>query len=376
MAKRKRRPSQSAPEKRAARPSVKQTQGRLRIAALGLGVAGSLVALATLLFGWSFLHGPGAGKVQRFEVLAGEESGALAARLAQAQLIASPRLFNVYRRVLNPSLELVPGQHIVRGDLSARELLRRLARAPGRGTAHVVVPEGFNHVQLAERLQQQGVCDAEDFRRAARDSEHARQLGLPADSAEGYLFPATYELLADSTPSAVVAVLVAEAHEHLAALQRELAAQFAARQQEHGLSVHEVVVLASIIEKEAAKADEKPLIASVFLNRLIDPTFRPLHMLQSDPTASYGCLVQEPPPESCSPGRPTPAMLRDASNLFNTYRHPGLPPGPISSPGEAAIRAVLAPAKTDYLYFVAQGGGRHRFSRTFSEHRGAIEQSP
>lgn len=377
MAKKKaRRPSQPAPEKRAARPSVKQTQGRFRIAALGLGLAGSLVMLATLLFGWSFLHGPGSGKTQHFEVLPGEDSASLSARLAQAQLIASPRLFSTYRRVLNPSLELVPGQHVVRGDLSARELLRRLARAPGRGTARVSVPEGFNHVQLSERLQQQGVCDAEDFRRAARDADHARKLGLSGPTAEGYLFPATYELLADSTPSAVVAVLVAEAHKHLARLQSELSAQFAARKQEHGLSPHEVVVLASIIEKEAARADEKPLIASVFLNRLLDPTFRPLHMLQSDPTASYGCLVQEPPPESCSAGRPTPAMLRDASNLFNTYRHPGLPPGPISSPGEGAIRAVLSPAKTDYLYFVAQGGGRHRFSRTFSEHRGAIEQSP
>jgi len=111
----------------------------------------------------------------------------------------------------------------------------------------------------------------------------------------------------------------------------------------------------------------------VFLNRLMDPTFRPLRMLQSDPTASYGCLVQVPPPASCEPGPPTPAMLRDATNPYNTYRRAGLPPGPISSPGEAAIRAVLAPAKTDYLYFVAQGGGRHRFSRTFSEHRGAIE---
>jgi UPF0755 protein len=377
MAKRKqRRPSQPATEKRPARPSVKKTQGRLRIAALGLGIAGSLVVLATLLFGWSFLHGPGAGTVQHFEVLPGEDSGSLAARLAQAQLISSPRLFSTYRRVLNPSLELVPGQHVVRGDLSARELLRRLARAAGRGTARVIVPEGFNHVQLSERLQQQGVCDAEDFRRAARDAEQARRLGLSASTAEGYLFPATYELLADSTPSAVVAVLVAEAQKHLARLQSELSAEFAARQQEHGLSPHQVVTLASIIEKEAARADEKPLIASVFLNRLIDPTFRPLHMLQSDPTASYGCLVQAPPPESCSPGRPTPAMLRDATNLFNTYRHPGLPPGPISSPGEAAIRAVLSPAKTDYLYFVAQGGGRHRFSRTFSEHRGAIEQSP
>jgi len=358
------------------RPSVKRTQGRLRVAAVGLGLAGALVALALLLFVWSFFSAPGAGKTQHFEVLPNESSSSFVARLEQAQLTASPRLFSAYLRLLNPALKLTAGRHVVPGDLSARELLRRLARSPGRGTAHVIVPEGFNHVQLAERLELLGVCDAEDFRRAVRDAEHAHALGIPADSAEGYLFPATYELLADSTPGAVVGVLVEEAQKHLSQLQAELGAQFQARKTEHGMSAHDVVVLASIIEKEAAKADEKPLIASVFLNRLLDPTFRPLHMLQSDPTASYGCLVQEPPPPSCTPGRPTPAMLRDASNLYNSYRHPGLPPGPISSPGEAAIRAVLAPAQTDYLYFVAQGGGRHRFSRTFSEHRGAIEQSP
>lgn len=375
MATRKRRQSKPPAARRAAATNVKKTQARLRVAAVGVGIAGSLALLAVVLFGWSFTHGPGAGKGQHFEVLANEEVGSLSARLAEAQLISSPRLFSAYRRVLNPSLELAVGQHVVRGDLSARELLRRLARAPGRGTAHVVVPEGFNHVQLAERLQALGVCDAEDFRRAVRDSAHARELGLIADSAEGYLFPATYELLADSTPSAVVRVLVAKAQERLARLQRELAAAFAARKAEHGLSAHEIIVLASIIEKEAGHADEHPLIASVFLNRLSDPNFRPLHMLQSDPTASYGCLVQVPAPASCSPGRPTPAMLRDGTNLYNTYRHPGLPPGPISSPGEATIRAVLTPATTDYLYFVARGGGRHRFSRTFSEHRGAIEQS-
>ena len=377
MAARKRRSSSKpAAPKRAPTTSVKQTQGRMRVAAVGLGITGSLAALGLLLFAWSFVHGPGAAKTEHFEVLPNEDSGSLAARLAQAQLISSPGLFSAYRRVLNPSLELAPGLHVVRGDLSARELLRRLARVPGRAAAHVVVPEGFNHVQLADRLQTLGVCDAEDFRRAVRDTEHVKQLGITATSAEGYLFPATYELLSDSTPSAVVAVLVGKAQERLRKLQGELSAQFAARQTEHGLSAHDVVVLASVIEKEAAREDEKPLIASVFLNRLIDPTFRPLRMLQSDPTASYGCLVQDPMPTSCSPGRPTPAMLRDASNPYNTYRHPGLPPGPISSPGEAAIRAVLTPAKTDYLYFVAQGGGRHRFSRTFSEHRGAIEQSP
>jgi UPF0755 protein len=348
----------------------------MRIAALGIGLTATLALGALTLFVWSFFAGPGAGRIQHFEVYDNESDASVVARLQEAQLIGNSQLFSAYLSVLNAGTRLAVGPHVVRDDLSARELLKRLARSPGRGTAHVVIPEGFNHVQLSERLQQLGVCDAEDFRRAVRDGAHALALGIPAGSAEGYLFPATYELLADSAPAAVVTVLVQEAQRRLAKLQTELSAQFAARKAVHGLSAHDVVVLASIVEKEAAKADEKPLIASVFLNRLLDPTFRPLRMLQSDPTASYGCLVQSPPPESCTPGRPTPAMLRDATNPYNTYRHAGLPPGPISSPGESALRAVLMPAKTDYLYFVTQGGGRHRFSRTFSEHRGAIEQSP
>ncbi len=348
----------------------------MRVAAIGLGLALSLALAALALFGWSFTRGPGGGRVQHFEVAQNESTSSLAARLAEASLIDSPRLFSAYVSVLNPSLAFAPGPHVVRGDLSVRELIRRLSRAPGRGRVQVVIPEGYNHVQLSERLQQLGICDAEDFRRAVRDEAAVRALGVPASSAEGYLFPATYALLADSKPDAVVAVLVAEAQRRLRRLQSELSAEFAARKAQHGLSAHDVVTLASIVEREAAKADEKPLIASVFLNRLSDATFRPLRMLQSDPTATYGCLVQEPPPASCSPGRPTPAMLRDASNPYNTYRRAGLPPGPIASPGEGAIRAVLAPASTDYLYFVAQGGGRHRFSRTFSEHRGAIERSP
>lgn len=348
----------------------------MRIAALGIGLTATLALGALMLFAWSFFAAPGVGRVQHFEVHENESDASVVARLQEARLIGNPRLFSAYLSVLNAGTELAVGPHVVRDDLSARELVKRLARSPRRGKALVVIPEGFNHVQVAERLQQLGVCDAEDFRLAVRDGAHAATLGIPSGSAEGYLFPAKYELLADSTPAAVVTVLVREAQRRLAKLQAELGAQFAARKAEHGLSTHDVIVLASIVEKEAAKSDEKPLIASVFLNRLLDRTFRPMRMLQSDPTASYGCLVQTPPPASCTPGRPTPAMLRDATNPYNTYRHAGLPPGPIASPGEGAIRAVLAPAKTDYLYFVAQGGGRHRFSRTFSEHRGAIEQSP
>jgi UPF0755 protein len=108
---------------------------------------------------------------------------------------------------------------------------------------------------------------------------------------------------------------------------------------------------------------------------LHDPEFRPARMLQSDPTASYGCIVGAAEIPSCAGfhGSVTPALLRDAANPYNTYRHAGLPPGPIANPGEASIEAVLAPAQTDYLYFVAKGGGRHAFSRTFAEHREALE---
>ncbi|HYP88999.1 MAG TPA: endolytic transglycosylase MltG, partial [Polyangiaceae bacterium] len=211
--------------------------------AVSLGLAGAMVALALALFGWSFWHGPGTGKVQHFEVLPNESESSLVGRLADRELTASPRLLRAYLQLLHGSGPLVVGRHVVRDDLSARELLRRLARAAGRGTARVTVPEGFNHVQISERLEQLGVCDAEDFRRAVRDAAHARELGLPADSAEGYLFPATYELLADSTPSAVVGVLVQEAKRHLATLQSELAPGFAARQSEHGLSAHDVLTL-------------------------------------------------------------------------------------------------------------------------------------
>jgi UPF0755 protein len=140
--------------------------------------------------------------------------------------------------------------------------------------------------------------------------------------------------------------------------------------QEFGFGLNEVLTLASMVEKETARPEERALIASVFFNRLRDPAFSPRRMLQSDPTAVYGCLVEPSAAPSCADfrGRVTPAMLRDPLNRYNTYRHPGLPPGPIANPGERAIEAVLAPAQTDYLFFVRNGPGSHSFSRTFEEH--------
>ena len=138
----------------------------------------------------------------------------------------------------------------------------------------------------------------------------------------------------------------------------------------------EVVTLASLIEKEAAVDDERPIIASVFLNRLRDATFVP-RRLQSDPASAYGCIAVPETAASCRTftGKVTHEMNADDGNPYNTYRHDGLPPGPIANPGEKSLAAVLAPPDTHYFYFVARGENRHTFSETYAQHNEAIRKA-
>jgi UPF0755 protein len=144
---------------------------------------------------------------------------------------------------------------------------------------------------------------------------------------------------------------------------------------EHRFTAHDVLILASIVEKEARVPEERPVIAGVFLNRLRSETFLPRRRLQADPTAAYGCLADPTCAPSCAGwnGRSiTRRMLQDPANPYNTYRREGLPPGPIANPGLPSIRAVLEPERHDYLYFVVKGGGRHHFSETIEEHDRAV----
>ena len=258
---------------------------------------------------------------------------------------------------------------------SPRELSLRMARSASRPSQRVTVPEGFQFVQIGQRLEHAEVCTLAAFRNAVSDPALLHELGISGPSAEGYLFPASYGLLLDSDAREVVRVLVAEAKSRLQKLLQAHPGRLEQLTRDDSFSEGDVLTLASIIEKEAQANEERAQIASVFFNRLHDPDFRPARMLQSDPTASYGCLVHAAEIPSCASfhGSVTPALLRDTANPYNTYRHAGLPPGPIANPGEASIEAVLAPAQTDYLYFVAKGGGRHAFSRTFAEHREALE---
>jgi UPF0755 protein len=203
------------------------------------------------------------------------------------------------------------------------------------------------------------------------------ELGLGGPSAEGWLFPASYDFALDSAPEQVTRGMVREMQKRLERLDREHSGALGRLEREQGMSRNDVLTLASIVEREASHPEERKTIASVFFNRLTDPSFTPARTLQSDPTAGYGCLVEPEKIPSCTgfDGRISPALLRDSANRWNTYRHPGLPPGPIANPGEAAIASVLSPAQTDYLFFVASGDGRHTFSRTFEEHETAVEKS-
>jgi UPF0755 protein len=245
----------------------------------------------------------------------------------------------------------------------------------------VVVPEGWNRFDIAARLEKLKVAGKHAFLAAATDPALLKELHLdgatdPAlapESAEGFLFPATYELALDTDPRDVVRTLVGAFEKRWGALAAEHQDGLASLDASLGFKRREVVILASIIEKEAAVDDERPIIASVFLNRLLDPAFKPKR-LQSDPTSAYGCFAigQEVPACQGWSGKPTPAINKDPKNRYSTYVRNGLPPGPISNPGSRSIEAVMAPAGTKYLYFVAAGNGRHAFSETLDAHNDAV----
>lgn len=306
----------------------------------------------------------------------GENLPALAARLYKAQAIVDEQAFIWYVRLLDAQDQLREGPLVINRALSARRLMQRIARGFGHALVRVPIPEGFTSFDVAQRLSRYGICPAASFDRAARKPELLRELGIPAESVEGYLFPATYELRQDNGPLEALRAMVRTFRERT----RD---KFAAYERDHdgqpfSLTSHQLVILASIVEREAKAPEERPTIAGVFMNRLTSPDFRP-RRLQADPTVAYGCLVARDRVPSCANfdgKRVTAAMVRDPANPYSTYRNEGLPPGPICNPGLSALSAALSPAQHDYFYFVTHGGGRHQFTRTLEEHNARVRGGP
>jgi UPF0755 protein len=267
----------------------------------------------------------------------------------------------------------VTGPHVLSDDASPREILARLERLPGGGHVRVTFPEGWNRFDMAKRLQEKKVVSLRPFLDATTDRALLDALHIEGESADGYLFPATYDFPLDSAPADVVRRMKDEFDRRWASLEQRHASSMLDLAQALKFGTREVVILASMIEKEAVLDEERPIIASVFLNRLRDPEFRPKY-LQCDPTAGYGCVNKPELAPSCAAyaGKITPAINNDSANPYSTYRHEGLPPGPICNPGARSLEAAMSPASTRFLYFVAKGEGRHTFSESYGAHTAAI----
>ena len=344
----------------------------------------ALIGLALVAFAastWLFLlypaeRGPGEGRAVEIVLPPSPGASDLAALLAGAGVVGSPHLFALWVRATGGTGDVVEGTHFLTDDATPRELMARLERHSGGGSVRVTFPEGWTRFDMARRLQDKRVVSLREFLLATTDPALLHDLGVSGDTAEGFLFPATYDLSLDSDPREVVRRMKHEfdrrwdivSHAHSATLNDVMTSA--------SLGVRDVVTLASMVEKEAAVDEERPIIASVFLNRLRDPAFHP-RRLECDPTASYGCLVAPDKAASCAgfTGKATAAIEHDPDNPYSTYTHEGLPPGPIANPGARALEAVMAPAVTRYFYFVAKGDGHSTFSETYEAHSGAVRDA-
>ena len=270
--------------------------------------------------------------------------------LAENGVIPPGRGFYVLARVSRLSQRLQAGEYRFSPGQTPYHILRALA-AGATVRWSVTIPEGSNIYQLADILSQGGWGERELFLELARDPEIIARYGVRAASLEGYLFPDTYQLVRGQNPREIIALMLERGRQ----VRQELGDL---RDNPLGLTPHEVLTLASIVEKETAAPEERPLIAQVFLNRL-----RQGMRLQTDPTVIYGLADFN--------GNLTRKDLQTLTP-YNTYLINGLPPGPIANPGRAAIVAVLHPAPSSYLYFVSKNDGTHYFSNDLAEHNRAV----
>ncbi|MBI2895047.1 MAG: endolytic transglycosylase MltG [Deltaproteobacteria bacterium] len=335
-------------------------------------VAGCAVGYGGLVHLWGELPRAGSGREIAIDVPRGTGPHALSRLLASHGVVDSAWLFELYVRVRRASPRIRAGRYLLGDDLSPSQVLGRIARVGAGGALRVTIPEGMNLFRIAELLQREGVVAAPAFLEAARDPLLLAELRVSGESAEGYLFPDTYDLLPGSRAESVVRRLKSNFDRRVAPVFATEAARVAALGQIARLDERGVVVIASLVEAETRLPAERPRVAAVFLNRLSAAGFVPRY-LSSDPAVAYGCQVAPSLAPSCAratgrPGDITRAMLDDRKNLYNTYRHAGPPPGPVCNPGLEAIRAVLHPAETEDLYFVARGDGSHAFARTLPEH--------
>ena len=325
----------------------------MKVIPSALVIIGTSLLLSAGLLLYNIHYSLSASESYRAEVRveAGDSLATVARKLREQKVISNGLFFSLWARLTGVEKKIHQGLYRFDSRVSPSEVLDRLVTGKGIFQA-VTIPEGFTIKEIAELLDKMQIAGKETFLAAAADASLLAQLGLQDKGLEGYLFPSTYYFV-PSTPERDIIIAMAE--QFRKSSQPVLAQAKAAVQ----LTPHELLTLASIIEKETGVESERPLVSAVFHNRL-----KRQMPLQSDPTVIYGLKNFN--------GNLTKKDLRD-DNPYNTYRISALPPGPICNPSISSIKAALGPADVHYLYFVSKNDGSHFFSEMIEEHNQAVK---
>ncbi|HPZ30932.1 MAG TPA: endolytic transglycosylase MltG [Limnochordia bacterium] len=284
------------------------------------------------------------------EIPLGTPAGRISRMLEEQGLIRSAFIFDIMLKITNRDSQLKAGEYLLNPAMNTMEVIQKLNE--GTIVTHrIMIPEGYELKQIAAVLAREGLVDPERFLMLAQNAElvfgEQFPVELPIPSLEGYLFPDTYHFAKEQSEEAIIRQMVSR-------FVDVVISKVDLSLLDDKYTLHEVITLASIVEKEVIYDFERPLVAAVYHNRL-NIGMR----LQADPTVRYVMTENR--------SRVLYSDL-EIDSPYNTYRYDGLPPGPIASPGLKSIMAVLEPADVDYLYFVAKNDGTHVFSRTFEEH--------
>jgi UPF0755 protein len=295
------------------------------------------------------------GSEQFVEIPPGAGSRTIGERLAQGGVVRDPLTFRVALWLAGEGRRLKAGEYRFDRPMTPAEVIDKIARGDVY-VVHLTFPEGLTSFDMAKIFESHGLGPAAAFVAAVNDVTAIKDIDPDATTLEGYLFPDTYAVPRKTDASKLVRLMVAEFAKTWTA---DLRAAAAARQ----LTTHQAVTLASIVEKETAQASERQVVAAVYANRL-----RIGMPLQCDPTVIYALQRA-----GTYDGNIHKTDL-SIDSPYNTYRYPGLPPGPIASPGKASLSAAVHPADADYLYFVSRNDGTHVFSRTLDEHNRNVQK--
>lgn len=325
-------------------------------------VVAAIVAISLAYSGFEVFRflaaGPGSSTDQViFEIPHGVSFQQVATKLEEQGLVLSAFKLRLLGKVTGRSSMLKSGEYALNKGMTPQEILMILAS--GKSVQYpVTFPEGTNMYEMAKILEGKGLYKADDFLKACRDKEFVKQLlAIDVSSLEGYLFPETYNVTKYTPLRDLIANMVQNFKNTYSALETHSPGQ------KTGLPRHELVILASMVEKETGAPEERPLIASVFYNRM-----KKQMKLQSDPTIIYGIWVET--------GVYKENITKEdilKPTRYNTYSVARLPFGPIANPGREALAAVLKPAISEYLFFVSRNDGTHVFTRSYEEHAKAVK---